>query len=95
MSGEARQQAENHLAEGDYERAVKAFRKAIREDPEDAEAHFGLAEAASALADSPVTEIAGCTGRPSIWTRGTSSTARVTPISAWRTGSSGRRRSSI
>ncbi|MCI0497480.1 MAG: tetratricopeptide repeat protein [Thermoplasmata archaeon] len=59
MTGvESKMKAEAHLAVGEYEKAVKAFKAAVKEDPHDAEAHFGLAEASSALADSSVTEVA-------------------------------------
>ena len=59
MTGvESKMKAEAHLADGEFEKAVKAFRAAIKEDPDDAEAHFGLAEASSALADSSVNEVA-------------------------------------
>jgi tetratricopeptide (TPR) repeat protein len=57
-SGDQLEKGHIHLASGEYEKAVKAFKSAIKE-AEDSEAYFGMAESASALAKYSVNEIAG------------------------------------
>lgn len=45
------------LAEGDYKGALSRFNKALRLDPNSADAYFGKAEATSALPNVPVEDI--------------------------------------
>jgi len=57
-SGDQLEKGHIHLASGEYDKAVKAFKAAVKE-AEESEGFFGLAESASALAKFSVQEIAG------------------------------------
>ena len=57
-SGDQLEKWHIHLANGDYDKAVKAFKAAVKE-AEEPEGFFGLAESASALAKYSIQDIAG------------------------------------
>lgn len=59
MTAGSFEKAQVHLANGDYEKAVRAFKSVLKEEPENPDAYFGLAEAATAVPKHTVIEIAG------------------------------------